>query len=195
MYFYSDNGSANTSNVWKASAARLRSCGVGPGVVLRRRGGSKTSAILIAKDKSDILGFQKQIKYSGSTIQMMGTNKFYARSKIWLEDADGKVVFGTGRYKIFKAIRTCGSINAAARELKMGYPAIWARVKATERRLGRSLLTRKAGGSGGGGSELTPLALELLERYEKINVCIEKKTDLLFEESLGSCLPINPKGG
>ncbi len=121
----------------------------------------------------------------------MGTHTFYTRSKIWLEDAQGNVVFGLGRYRILKAIKHSGSLNAASKELKMGYRAIWARIHATEERLGQNLLVKKTGGPSGGGSQLTPLAEELILRFEKIRINIEEKTDLAFEEDLGGHMSIN----
>jgi molybdate transport system regulatory protein len=123
----------------------------------------------------------------------MEKQKFYTRSKIWLEDSQGNVVFGLGRYRILKAIQRQGSLNAAAKELKMGYRAIWARIHATEERLGQRLLVKKKGGSSGGGSALTPLAEDLVKRFDRIRISVEQKTDLLFEEDLGSQMVINPE--
>ena len=120
----------------------------------------------------------------------MDKPEFFARSKIWLEDSHGEVVFGLGRYRILKTIKKVGSLNAAAKELKMGYRAIWARIHATEARLGQPLLKKKAGGASGGGSQLTPLAEDLVERFDKIRISVEKKTDLMFEKDLGECLAI-----
>lgn len=116
--------------------------------------------------------------------------EFFARSKIWLEDSHGEVVFGLGRYRILKAIKKAGSLNAAAKELKMGYRAIWARIHATEARLGQPLLKKKAGGASGGGSQLTPLAEDLLKRFEKIRISVEKKADLMFEKDMGEYMEI-----
>jgi molybdate transport system regulatory protein len=39
---------------------------------------------------------------------------FRIRSKIWVEDANGKVVFGLGRYRILEAVQRLGSLQAAA---------------------------------------------------------------------------------
>ncbi|ETR70681.1 MAG: molybdate transport system regulatory protein [Candidatus Magnetoglobus multicellularis str. Araruama] len=100
------------------------------------------------------------------------------------------MVFGSGRLKIFKAIQRTGSINAAAKELKIGYRAVWARITATEQRLGQKLLIKQSGGSSGGGSQLTPLAEELMEKYEKIQKIVEKETDQQFTNELGTLLPI-----
>jgi molybdate transport system regulatory protein len=50
---------------------------------------------------------------------------FHIRSKIWAEEANGKVVLGLGRCRILEALQRLGSLQAAAQELKMSYRAIW----------------------------------------------------------------------
>lgn len=105
---------------------------------------------------------------------------FSIRSKVWIEAEDGKVIFGLGRFRILSAIDRCGSINAAAKELKMGYRAIWGKIKATEEGLGQPLLIRNAGGRTGGGSELTPLARTLLREFKKMHAHILTESDLFF---------------
>ncbi|MCF8024148.1 MAG: LysR family transcriptional regulator [Desulfobacteraceae bacterium] len=110
------------------------------------------------------------------------SKQLYSRSKIWLEDADGKVVFGSGRLRILKAIEKTGSIHAAAKELKMGYRAVWARIHATEERLGEQLLEKRIGGSAGGGSCLTPLAEELVHAFTRLQQDIEHETDHRFQQ-------------
>jgi molybdate transport system regulatory protein len=114
----------------------------------------------------------------------------YSRSKIWIEDRQGNVVFGSGRLKMLKAIKRHGSINAAAKELKMGYRAVWARINATEKRLGKKLLMKQSGGSAGGGSQLTPLAEFLIEQYGNIQQYIEKETDSLIKKAFETQLTI-----
>ena len=126
---------------------------------------------------------------------MVDKHQFFTRSKIWLEDAQGNVVFGLGRYRILKAIRQQGSLNAAARDLKMGYRAIWARIRATEERLGQPLLVKQTGGAKGGGSTLTPLAEDLIQGFERIRSSIEENTDIQFERDLGTTLTIHPAKG
>jgi len=111
---------------------------------------------------------------------------FYIRSKIWIEDDKGEVVFGPGRMKIFEAIRKHGTIQAAAKELGMSYRAVWGRIKATEERLGTPLIVRNVGGVSGGGSQLTPLAERLMEDFCRINKLVESESDKLFEENIES---------
>ena len=105
----------------------------------------------------------------------------FIRSKIWIEDDSGNVVFGLGRYKIFEAIQRIGSIQAASKELKMSYRAVWGRIKATEERLNQQMLIRNVGGSAGGGSKLTPFAKSLVEQFQRLHKNILTQSDDLFE--------------
>ncbi len=107
--------------------------------------------------------------------------KLTVKSKIWIEDPTGKVVFGAGRLKILNAVEKTGSILAAAAELHMSYRAVWGKIKATEDRLGKPLLTKRAGGAHGGGSVLTPFAITLIERFRHLDDLIRTTTDTLFE--------------
>jgi molybdate transport system regulatory protein len=113
------------------------------------------------------------------------------KSKIWIEDMEGNVVFGMGRLKILRAIKKHGSINSAAKSLKMGYRAVWARITATENRLGKKLLIRKSGGASGGGSQLTPLAETMIAQYESVQKDIEQVTDKKFHDALDEYLIIH----
>ncbi len=107
------------------------------------------------------------------------------RSKIWIVDGEGKVVFGTGRMKILEAVGRTGSLLAAAKELKMSYRAVWGRIKATEERLGRPLLVRNIGGAAGGGSQLTEIAILLMERFESLQQEVGKEADRKFANTFG----------
>ena len=111
---------------------------------------------------------------------------FHIRSKIWIEDESGNVVFGLGRLKILDAIDRLGSIQGAAKELKMSYRAIWGRIKATEERLNRPLLIRNIGGRSGGGSQLTPFALNLLVHFRHLHHRITTLSDSEFEKTMAS---------
>ncbi|MFO7666710.1 MAG: LysR family transcriptional regulator [Desulfobacterales bacterium] len=108
----------------------------------------------------------------------------YIRSKVWFEDGSGGVIFGMGRLKMLEAIERKGSIQAAAKELKMSYRALWGRITATENRIGRQLLTRNIGGAAGGGSKLTPFAKILLENYRDIHKRIAMESDRLFKDEI-----------
>ena len=110
------------------------------------------------------------------------------RTKIWIVDPAGNVLFGMGRVKILEAIDRGGSINAAAKELKMSYRAVWGRIKATEERLGRELVVRTTGGARGGGSSLTPYARDLIREYKAFRLQVIEDADARFERILLSKL-------
>jgi molybdate transport system regulatory protein len=103
------------------------------------------------------------------------------KSKIWIEDENGKIIFGSGRARILIAIEEYGSILAAAKHLEMSYRAVWGKIKATEERLGHPLLVRKAGGAQGGGSELTPLGKALVEQFRRLQDQTEAAANNLFD--------------
>ena len=106
--------------------------------------------------------------------------KLIVKTKIWIEDEDGEVVFGSGRLRILDAVEKQGSILGAAKELSMSYRAVWGKIKATEERLGQPLLTKRTGGSHGGGSELTPFGKVLVESYRQLQTVTKTTSDALF---------------
>ncbi|MBN2397040.1 MAG: LysR family transcriptional regulator [Deltaproteobacteria bacterium] len=96
------------------------------------------------------------------------------KHKIWLEK-DGKVIFGAGRYELFKAIEELHSLNAAAKKLNMSYRAAWGRVKASEERLGIKLVERAQGK----GMYLTDEAAKLFRQFDRL----EQKTDNFLQKA------------
>lgn len=108
---------------------------------------------------------------------------YQIRSKLWIEDADGEVVFGLGRYRILEAIDRLGSLHAAAKDLRMSYRAVWCRVRASEERLGKPLVTRQ-----GRGSALTPLAVKLMKQFRRIQSVVEKESDDIYDDLMSDHL-------
>ncbi len=106
------------------------------------------------------------------------------RTKIWIADQADNVLFGMGRVKILEAIERHGSINAAAKALKMSYRAVWGRIKATEERLGKVLVVRTTGGASGGGSALTPYAKELIKEFKAFRRLVLDEADERFDKML-----------
>lgn len=113
----------------------------------------------------------------------MGENRFCIRAKIWVEDCDGKVVFGLGRYRMLEAIERHSSLQAAAKELKMSYRALWGRIKASGERLGRPLVE-----SDGRGTKLTPFAKQLMAQFAKIQGEIRQESDGCFIDMMSEIL-------
>ena len=107
---------------------------------------------------------------------------FAIRTKIWIEDDTGKVVFGAGRFRILKAVTEHGSLSSAAKALGMSYRGVWGKIRATEDRLGQQLLRKQSGGISGGGSELTPFADNLLKSYIRLERMTRAKADSFFRD-------------
>lgn len=100
---------------------------------------------------------------------------FSIRSKIWIEDLEGNVVFGLGRYRILEMIRQVGSMNAAAKQLRMSYRAVWMRIRASEERIGKQLVVRE-----GKGSKLTPFAENLLTQFKRLHAIVKTESDEVY---------------
>ena len=75
---------------------------------------------------------------------------------------------GPGKVALLETIARCGSISAAAREMKMSYRRAWLLVEAMNHAFQQPLVVAAVGGQRGGGAEITPLALDLLCRYRRI---------------------------
>ena len=104
------------------------------------------------------------------------------RTKIWINDDHDRVIFGGGRVRMLETINRLGSMNKAAKELKMSYRALWGRIKSTEERIGAKILESKPGGGKGRGSVLTPTGKQLLERYIRLQEKIMAVADREFEK-------------
>ncbi len=88
--------------------------------------------------------------------------------RFWLTK-DDKSFLGAGRIELLEKIAKTGSINAAAKEMKMSYKAAWERINSMNELADETIIERKVGGKGGGGTVLTPYAYELINTYKKLN--------------------------
>ena len=111
------------------------------------------------------------------------TTAFAIRSKIWIEDMEGNVVFGLGRYRILNIIRRLGSMQAAAKQLKMSYRAVWVRIRMSEERIGKPLVVRE-----GKGSKLTPFAEKLMKQFKRLHTIVEAESDEVYESLMSDHL-------
>lgn len=101
------------------------------------------------------------------------------RVKAWIEN-DGNVVFGEGRRLLLEHVAQTGSLNKAAKVMKMSYRAAWGKLKDTEKRLGFKLLESKTGGSTGGGSVLTEKGKKLLKAFAQFEDEIKNTAENQF---------------
>jgi len=109
----------------------------------------------------------------------------HVRSKIWLE-INGDPVFGSGREDLFRAIEKTGSINKAAKDIKISYRKALSYIQTTEKRLGVKLVVRKTGGLHGGGATLTDESREFLRKYKLLENGVNEMLNRKFIKIFGN---------
>ncbi|MCB0193542.1 MAG: LysR family transcriptional regulator [Anaerolineae bacterium] len=103
------------------------------------------------------------------------------KSNIWIEK-DGKVVLSLWRVRLLEAVEKTGSISAAASQMNVSYRRAWEKIQECETRLGIKLVDTQTGGSGGGGSHLTPEAYAYIERFRKFIAGLDELVSERFEK-------------
>lgn len=104
--------------------------------------------------------------------------------KVWL-DQEGKV-FGEGPCQLLMLVAEKKSLRQAALEMGMSYSKAWGLISRIEEKLGFGLLERRAGGKAGGGSELTPEAQLLMERYLDFSADVKEAMGRIYAEHFSS---------
>jgi molybdate transport system regulatory protein len=99
---------------------------------------------------------------------------------VWLT-IDGALLGGRHRIQLLRAVHEAGSITQAAKAIGISYKAAWDAVDAMNNLAGTALVERSAGGRGGGRTALTPRGLQLVDRYDEIDVMHKR-----FVEQLGA---------
>lgn len=92
--------------------------------------------------------------------------------------AEEKSAFGPGIAKLCLGVRENGSLNAAAKAMRMAYSKAWRIIKDTEETLGVQLLLR----DGAHGSTLTEDGNRLLDAYLAIEKHLATEAEHLFTE-------------
>jgi len=91
--------------------------------------------------------------------------KVQFRLRVTREDT---VAIGPGKVALLEAISESGSISAAARQLGMSYRRAWLLVDELNSALVSPAVSTAAGGARGGGTALTPVGMEVVQRYRAI---------------------------
>jgi molybdate transport system regulatory protein len=78
------------------------------------------------------------------------------------------IAFGPGKAALLEHIHDTGSIAAAARRMKMSYTRAWGLVADLNNDFHAPLVVSAKGGAVRGGATLTPLGLEVLARYRRM---------------------------
>ncbi|WP_374594334.1 TOBE domain-containing protein [Aquabacterium sp.] len=100
--------------------------------------------------------------------ESLPSNKsFEIHGSVWMT-VDGENFGGRGRVELLRHIASCGSITRAAKAMSMSYKAAWDAIDAMNQLAGEPLVQRMVGGSGGGGTKLTPRGERLIHNFERI---------------------------
>ena len=121
----------------------------------------------MVKSINDILKRELQVKVNGS---------------LWLESTNGRF-FGPGPVELLERIAETGSISSAAREMNMSYKKAWELINHLNAHTTNPVIIPHTGGKKGGGSILTPEALDLIKYHsglrKRFASFLEKETKRL----------------
>ena len=92
---------------------------------------------------------------------------------------------GPGKVRLLECVSETGSISAAARKMGMSYRRAWLLIEEINGLVGGSAVETAAGGSGGGGTQLTALGMRLVEAYR----AIEREADVIVSDRLKGIFP------
>jgi molybdate transport system regulatory protein len=102
-------------------------------------------------------------------------------SRQWIVDEHDHIIIGEGRKEILEKIEETGSINQAAKIMKMSYKGVWSKIKATEKYLNARIVHADKKN----GTRLTKEGKDLLEKYSLLKERCLKEDDRIFGSIFG----------
>jgi molybdate transport system regulatory protein len=93
---------------------------------------------------------------------------------------------GPGKIELLEAIRDCGSLSQAARDLGMSYRRAWLLVESLKESFREPVTVASTGGKGGGGVRVTDFGGALIQNYRQLE---REITDLVIRR-LHAIIPI-----
>jgi molybdate transport system regulatory protein len=109
-------------------------------------------------------------------------SRLYVKTKTWIENQNGELLFGKGKTEVLELIEQEGSIAGAAERLNMSYKKTWTHVKILQKNLDDVLVESQQGGGENSGSQLTPLADDYIKNYKQLEREIEAFANERFKE-------------
>lgn len=104
------------------------------------------------------------------------------KTKTWIENAEGELLFGKGKTEVLDVISQSGSIKKASEILGMNYKKCWNHLKILQTNLKEDLFDTKQGGGEDAGTTLKPRAFELINAYKQLQEDIEEYANKRFKE-------------
>lgn len=90
------------------------------------------------------------------------------RSRIWIE-SNNKIFLGEGRVMLLKSLNETQSLSKSAKKLGISYKKAWNLIDSVNNNSVKPLVQKNTGGSGGGGTFLTPYGIKMIANFESIN--------------------------
>jgi molybdate transport repressor ModE-like protein len=82
---------------------------------------------------------------------------------------------------LLRLIEETSSVHAACRRMQMSYSAGWNAINSIEAQLGKRLVERSHGGSGGGSSCLSPEGTSLLRQFDRFNGALKEEAERMYK--------------
>jgi len=106
---------------------------------------------------------------------------------LWLDSPEG-VALSIWRVALLQAVADTGSISAAAARMGVHFRVAWKKIREMEERLGVPLVVGRAGGTGGGGADLTPDGMDVVRRFRALETGLEAELERRAREHFASWL-------
>ncbi|MBL7696543.1 MAG: LysR family transcriptional regulator [Chitinophagaceae bacterium] len=113
--------------------------------------------------------------------QILGKGNFSINGKLWVEK-NGERFFGPGPVELMELIEETGSINKAAKKMKLSYKKAWEIVHNLNSMTAQPLVITATGGENGGGSSISKEARQMINHYHELR---KKFKRFMEEETLG----------
>lgn len=97
--------------------------------------------------------------------------------KLKLTLGDNDTLLGPGKIALLKAIQREHSLSQAAKSINMSYRRAWLLIQELNDSLKEPVLITHTGGQSGGGSELTDMANQIINIYERLTLEAEDATE------------------
>ena len=112
---------------------------------------------------------------------------FFVRTKTWIENEDGELLFGKGQIELLKFVEEEGSILKAAKRMGISYKKAWLHLQSLQDNTKEVLIFTKQGRSKDSGTKLSPKALELMGKYVRLQKEVNEYANKKFKEFFIDC--------
>lgn len=137
----------------------------------------------LKKIRSTLKDYKIDVKYCklGCFKEKKG-KKMIVKTKTWIENAEGELIFGKGKTEVLEVIAEVGSISKAAEILGMNYKKCWTHLQILQKNMKEDLVNTKQGGGDNAGTTLNERAFELINAYKQLQNDIEEFANKRFKE-------------